>query len=625
MATGVFNPRDNASATGTRPAHVNLGAGVRRWFTDAAGGTRVYAQDINQIIAQFRAAMDAWGVGDVEGDDTVLTELLAACFAAHGRPNLLPNPSFEHWPNGTGPLSGSGLGPANWIMNNVGTSVSAISRQFGMLNGRYCLEWDFTVAGGVSDAVRLEAFPIIPAVANLSDKRITLTGTIKGEAGIAQLEAQAVQIFGAGGSAFVETLFPPISVTTSPARFEVAVDLPSVIDQDMTSDGGDGTGFIFLRRSTSPLGKIWLEDVKLEVGNRSTIFVPQSDEEERRDFGIPTSKNYVHNPSFLLWQAGQTSVVPSTSNPHIADRWRCRRAVAGATVSRQAGFAGATYCCRLQRDAGNSAVDGIAIGQQLESAAAARFAGKWVILSYDVRGGANMSATGLRVNSSFACGTGIDEAFSPAAVSPSFVTGNTSFDARLQAGSHKSAAPTSGSRRMYSAPWLVPANATEFGWSIGFVPTGTAGAADYIEVTNVKIELCGPHGRATAFEPELPEETLRACQRFYRKSFNVNASPAQNAGAGTGEWRFPATRAAAAQNRLGSVRFGAAMRTAPTITLFNPVAANAQARNLTGGADCSATAAQNVSEQGFEIVATGDGAAAIGDDLGVHWTADARL
>ncbi len=622
MGLGWLNPHDDGLATGVRPAHEPTGAGADRWFADALN-TKIHAQDLNALMAALRSTVSFFGLTPAEGDDDGLKNALLAALAMHPRRNLLANPSFRNWPNGTGPLAETGLGPANWVMNNIGTSVASVERKPGMLNGRYCVEWNFTTVGGPADVVNIALFPGILGVVRLGGRRLTLTGTIKGEAGIDSLTARLIQFFGTGGSPFIEVVFPTIPVTTAPTRFEVAVDMPSVAGKTIAS--GDATLFRFERAPTSPLGKIWLEDLKLEPGGWATGFQPPAPDDEAAAIGFPTAKNLAHNPSFVLWQDGATSVAASAAIPHVSDRWRCYRAVAGATVSRQTGFAGAFDCVRVQRNAGNIATEMIGVGQQVERHVARQLGGKWVILSFDLRGGADFSALQRRISVGFATGTGEEEAFTPAGANCSFPTGNTTFNAFQAVGAQYNAVPQSGYRRHVSSAFQVPAGISEFGFSIGFVPTGTAGANDWFEATNVKLELCGPAGWATAFEPQSYEETLQACRRFYCKSFAPWSPPIQNAGAGTGEWRFPATRAAAAQNRLGSVRFGTTMRLTPTITFFNPAAANAQARNLTGGADCSATAAQNISPDGFEIVATGDGAAAIGDDLGVHWTADARL
>ena len=63
----------------------------------------------------------------------------------------------------------------------------------------------------------------------------------------------------------------------------------------------------------------------------------------------------------------------------------------------------------------------------------------------------------------------------------------------------------------------------------------------------------------------------------------------------------------------------------PTCTLYNPAAANAQVRNITDGADLSASAVANVGQMGFEITATGTAGTAVGETLGVHWTCDSRM
>lgn len=74
MAVGIFNPKDTARTTATRPTHVNLAEGVRKWMSDTLK-TRPKAQDWNSIIANFRAAATAFVVTDEETDtDNILTK-----------------------------------------------------------------------------------------------------------------------------------------------------------------------------------------------------------------------------------------------------------------------------------------------------------------------------------------------------------------------------------------------------------------------------------------------------------------------------------------------------------------------------------------------------------------------
>jgi hypothetical protein len=60
------------------------------------------------------------------------------------------------------------------------------------------------------------------------------------------------------------------------------------------------------------------------------------------------------------------------------------------------------------------------------------------------------------------------------------------------------------------------------------------------------------------------------------------------------------------------------------MTTFNPSAANAQVRDVTGAVDCSATATTPTAN-GLTFSATGNAATAVGNALAIHLTAEAEL
>ena len=81
MPVGILNPSDNARATGTRPVSVPSAAAARRWFSDDLH-TVATDDDLNGILAQFRAAADYYSIPDVEGDDLTLQKTIAAAAMA---------------------------------------------------------------------------------------------------------------------------------------------------------------------------------------------------------------------------------------------------------------------------------------------------------------------------------------------------------------------------------------------------------------------------------------------------------------------------------------------------------------------------------------------------------------
>lgn len=131
-----------------------------------------------------------------------------------------------------------------------------------------------------------------------------------------------------------------------------------------------------------------------------------------------------------------------------------------------------------------------------------------------------------------------------------------------------------------------------------------------------------------AWTPRPYSQELALCQRYYAKTFLVDTGPVQNPGVNTGEVKYIAGIAGsgtAGGERGGSWRFPAAMRATPTITTFNPAAANAQVRDETAAADCSATTVVGTTADQTAWTATGNAATVVGGLLGLHVTADAEL
>jgi hypothetical protein len=124
-----------------------------------------------------------------------------------------------------------------------------------------------------------------------------------------------------------------------------------------------------------------------------------------------------------------------------------------------------------------------------------------------------------------------------------------------------------------------------------------------------------------------PDTELTRCQAYYCKTFAQGTVPVTNAGINTGEAKGVAGKAGAVAN-AGIIywRFPVTMwKTPTTVTLYNPGAANALQRNLTGVADMGATASTAQLDASVMNIATGVAATAVGDQIGIHITADAEF
>ena len=252
-------------------------------------------------------------------------------------------------------------------------------------------------------------------------------------------------------------------------------------------------------------------------------------------------KNAVYNGGFDIWQRG-TSI--ATSGSYTADRWYAYTDGTGSrTVSRQptsdtTNLATIQYCARFQRTAGNTSTSRLLLGQSLESAMSIPYAGKTVTLSFYARKGANYSSASNVLNLRFVTGTGTDQGVF------SGYTGqvDTNFTFTLT---------TTWQR--FTQTVTIPTNATEIGFDMGYTPSGTAGAADYYEMTGVQLELGSTATTFSRAGGSVPGE-LSLCQRYY----NTMVSGATNLMVGIGSFY------SSSQLYVG-VFFPVSMRIAPSL------------------------------------------------------------
>lgn len=125
---------------------------------------------------------------------------------------------------------------------------------------------------------------------------------------------------------------------------------------------------------------------------------------------------------------------------------------------------------------------------------------------------------------------------------------------------------------------------------------------------------------ATTFERKPASYELASCQRHYFKTFPQATAPAQNAGT-TGALNSTMFVSGSGIYSLWT-SFPTTMFSTPTMTTYNPSAANAQIRNVTAAADYSNTTTVS-RESGVEVHATTNGST--GNAIAVHVTAESVL
>ncbi len=212
-----------------------------------------------------------------------------------------------------------------------------------------------------------------------------------------------------------------------------------------------------------------------------------------------SGKNAIINGGMDVWQRGTSF---TTTGIYTADRW-FTGTNSGQTLTRQTtsdttNLPTIQYCLRASRNSGTSNLNIVGIAQSIETQNSIRFAGQAVTLSFYARKGANLSGT---FTATLYSGTGTDQRRDFGAGFTGEATVATS-----------SPSLTTGWVR-YTISGTVASTATELAALLYFVPVGTAGAADYIEVTGVQLEL----GTVTTFARTGSgiQGELAACQRYY--------------------------------------------------------------------------------------------------------------
>lgn len=145
-------------------------------------------------------------------------------------------------------------------------------------------------------------------------------------------------------------------------------------------------------------------------------------------------------------------------------------------------------------------------------------------------------------------------------------------------------------------------------------------------ITEVQLE---EGGAFTSFEhiPESLEVLL--CMHHFEKSFVHETAPAQNANQNNGELQFFAAQGGATTTygiqRYMVPKFRPPGGTAPTVTTYNPKAANAQARDIVEDVDCSNLSISNAWDKGFRVRIEGNTNSDYNNVFSVAWSSSSEL
>ena len=224
-------------------------------------------------------------------------------------------------------------------------------------------------------------------------------------------------------------------------------------------------------------------------------------------------KNLIFNGAADIAQRGTSvSITGATVSTYGLDRWFGFTGGSNITQSQVAsGLTGFQYAVRTQRTAGQTSTGTIYLSQSLETRNTIPLAGQTVTWSFWGRIGSNFSGASNQVVSQVLSGTGTDQNILSGYTGASYVLNATT------------TLTTSWQRFTYTA--TVSSTATEIGILWNYVPSGTAGANDYFDITGVQLEIAPqatPFSRAGG---SIGGE-LALCQRYFEMSFAQGVTPA---------------------------------------------------------------------------------------------------
>lgn len=207
------------------------------------------------------------------------------------------------------------------------------------------------------------------------------------------------------------------------------------------------------------------------------------------------------NGDMQVWQMG-TSVVPAAANKYYtADMWINWRGgyAAGLTVTQVTyDSAVAKYALRAQRDVGDTSLAVIETAYNISSNESKKYIGKKVTFSFCSRVGANAAGS---YQARIYTGTGTDQRM------------DSGFTGSVLVGTLTFIPTTSNQIFTVTTSDTIASNVTEIGVKISYTPsTATAGANDYIEITNCNWSATDFY---IPFSPKSYDEELRACQYYF--------------------------------------------------------------------------------------------------------------
>lgn len=371
--------------------------------------------------------------------------------------------------------------------------------------------------------------------------------------------------------------------------------------------------------------KGWFTDVYKEL--KSGILIPGGGSFSTPFY--PSRRNLLVNGDFMINQRVPTvgTVMSSTAaaTQWTLDRWAIAAPFQQQVIT-QALMSSSQFPISIGREfvqlsstAGNTGTGTMYFAQSIESAKAQEIAGLPVTLSFWATCGSTFGTT-YWANQTFNGANGV--------VMANIQSGTGVNEGTLAAYTGSVFLPTCGFTptkywQFYSVTGTVPVNSREL--KVYFQVGKTTHAYDinaWIGIANVQLEV---GTQPTAFDKIPFDQSLLECQRFYEKSFDYGVAPVQNSGFNGGAITKTVDVVSAGKVYRVYVPFKVRKAKIPTITFYNPQAANSNWWDASAGVTRGASSALFPGEYAFTAQETQISGEVAGNAIEIHYDASADI
>ncbi len=356
---------------------------------------------------------------------------------------------------------------------------------------------------------------------------------------------------------------------------------------------------------------------KLTIGSNGQLPVADSAQTvgiQWLNYPDSLSQQLLMNAGFDVWQRNTTFTF--NDDTYSADRWNLLTETNGAwTCARDtdvpAGI-GMTYSAKFSNVTLNNQC---ALVQFIENVDAVKFQGKTVTLSFYAKTNtteiANLRAAILSwTGTADSLTSDVIGTWASDGTNPTWATSYTEENVATN-----KALTSSWQRFTITGILLDTASITNLAIVI-WVDDGTIAATDDFYITGIMV-----NGGSVAlpYQPKSFNDELRACQRYYEKSYNYTVVPATNSQLGQVQL---VSRVADTNDRM-FVKFSVTKRTTPSVTVYDSIATTAGYWYQVSGATQITTALTGVGDDGFTSYPTASTTA--NTQYLFQWVASAEL